>query len=196
MRHSQRDRRPTVARVPAVLGAALLGAALLGAALASVAAARRARLEPVKVAGESMLPTLAPGTLLAVGPVRRPLRRGDLVVVRRPGGGPGGAPLELVKRVVGLPGEHVRLTGERLEIDGLRVEEPYGRGPAGPPAPFALRLGAGEYLVLGDQRGASTDGRAFGPVHADQVRAIVRFAYWPPRAWLRTGNWRPPAPAK
>ncbi|HKE98972.1 MAG TPA: signal peptidase I [Actinomycetes bacterium] len=169
---------------------ALAAAALGAAVVAAVSAARRAGLEPVVVGGRSMLPTLPPGTLLAVGPAARRLRRGDLVVVRQgtPAGGP--EPLEMVKRVVGLPGEHVRLTGDRLEVDGRPVQEPYAGGPAGPPAVFEVRLGPGEHLVLGDHRGASTDGRVFGPVRADQVLAVVRFAYWPPRAWLRARNWR------
>src|SRR4030095_9411934 len=107
----------------------------------------------------SMLPTLAPGTLLAVGPVTRPLRRGDLVVVRRPGTGRDGDALEMGKRVGGRPGGGVWLAAARLEVDGLRVEEPYVHRPVTPSAPLGLRLGPQEYLVLGDHRGASTDGR-------------------------------------
>ena len=49
-----------------------------------------------------------------------------------------------------------------------------------------LRLGPAQYLVLGDHRAASTDGRDFGPVGADAVVGRVRFAYWPPRR-LRRG---------
>jgi signal peptidase I len=135
----------------------LTGAAgLLGAALL-VLAARRARLEPMLVQGESMLPTLRPGQRIAVGPLRRPPARGDLVVLREPAGG-----LEVVKRVVGLPGERVRLA------DG-----------------FQVALGPGKYLVLGDNRAASTDGRAFGPVTTAAMVGRVRFAYWPPQVRLQ-----------
>ena len=158
----------------------LVGAA---AAAVAVAAAGRAltRLEPALVAGASMQPTLRPGQRVAVGPLRRPPARGELVLLRRPGPGP---PLELVKRVVGLPGERVRLAAGRLEVDGRSVPEPYLGPPraAGQPAPaFELALGPGESLVLGDSRDASTDGRAFGPVPADALAGRVRFAYWPPR---------------
>jgi signal peptidase I len=130
-------------------------AALVALAAGAVLAARRARLEPMLVRGESMLPTLRPGQRIAVGPPQRPLRRGAVVVVRHPAGDG----LELVKRVVGLPGERVHLAGGRP--DGV--------------------LGPDEYLVLGDHREASTDGRAFGPVGWEQVVGVVRFAYWPPR---------------
>jgi signal peptidase I len=130
-------------------------AALVALAAGAVLAARRARLEPLLVRGESMLPTLRPGQRIAVGPPKRPLPRGAVVVVRHPAEDG----FELVKRVVGLPGERVQLAG------------------GGPDAV----LGPDEYLVLGDHREASTDGRAFGPVGWEQVVGVVRFAYWPPR---------------
>jgi signal peptidase I len=166
---------------------ALLGALLLAAM------ARRARLEPMLVHGESMLPTLPPGQRIAVGPAPGLPRRGDVVVVRRP-------EREVVKRVVGLPGERVRLVGGRLEIDGRPVPEPYAvahpaldaTGLPDPGAPAVaedsdgaveldLRLGADELAVLGDCRDRSTDSRSFGPVRRNDLIAIVRFTYWPPR---------------
>jgi signal peptidase I len=161
-----------------VLGA---GALVLGGLVAAGLAVRRARLEPVLVRGDSMRPALAPGQRLAVAPLVRPPRRGDLVVVRRPQG----RDLEVVKRVVGLPGERVRLQAGRLEVDGQPVPEPYLAGAPGA-GELDLVLGPAEYLVLGDHRAASTDGRDFGPVGADALVALVRFAYWPPRR-LRRG---------
>jgi signal peptidase I len=162
--------------------AALGGGALVVGGLAAAAlAVRRARLEPMLVKGASMAPTLAPGHRVAVAPLVRPPRRGDLVVLRRPRGD-----LEVVKRVVGLPGERVALRAGRLEVDGQAVPEPY---LGGPPAPgeLELALGPAEYLVLGDHRAASTDGRDFGPVPADALVGRVRFAYWPPRRLGRRG---------
>ena len=157
------------------------GALALGALAVAGLAARRARLEPMLVKGGSMRPTLAPGQRIAVAPLVRPPRRGDLVVVARPGD----RDLEVVKRVVGLPGERVRLHPGGLEIDGRPMPEPY---LAGLPAAGTLEvaLGPAEYLVLGDHRAASTDGRDFGPVGADALVGRVRFAYWPPRL-LRRG---------
>jgi signal peptidase I len=158
-------------------------AALVAGVLAGALALRRRRLEPVAVAGVSMLPTLPAGTLLAVAPVSLPLRRGQLVVVQPAAAGR----RELVKRVVGLPGEHVRLDGGRLWVDGREVHEPYVSPPATatPAAGFQVRLGAGEYLVLGDRRDASTDGRDFGPVTVRELRGVIKFAYWPPRVAAR-----------
>ena len=153
-----------------VLGA---GALVLGALAATGVAARRAHLEPMLVKGGSMRPALAPGQRIAVAPLLRLPRRGDLVVIAR-------HDREVVKRVVGLPGERVRLSVGGLEVDGQAVAEPY---LAGPPAAGTLEveLGPAEYLVLGDHRAASTDGRDFGPVGADALVGRVSFAYWPPR---------------
>jgi signal peptidase I len=159
----------------------MLAAATLGALGALALAARRlGRLEPVLVAGDSMRPTLLPGQRLAVGPLDRAPRRGDLVVVRREPARPSDPGLEVVKRVVGLPGEQVRLAAGRLEVDGVEVAEPY-LAPSAAGGDLDLRLGEGQYLVLGDHRAASTDGRDFGPVPAAALAGRVRFAYWPPR---------------
>jgi signal peptidase I len=158
-----------------------LAAAALALGALAVLGRRLARLEPVLVAGDSMRPTLLPGQRVAVGPLDRPPRRGDLVVVRRGPQGPSGG-LELVKRVVGLPGERVRLVAGRLEVDGRAVAEPYfDATPGGGVGHLDLRLGEDQYLVLGDHRAASTDGRDFGPVPAAALAGRVRFAYWPPR---------------
>jgi signal peptidase I len=170
-----------------------LAAAGLALGALAVLGRRLARLEPVLVAGDSMRPTLLPGQRVAVGPLDRPPRRGDLVVIRRgpgpsrstgahPWGSPDPSGLELVKRVVGLPGERVRLVAGRLEVDGREVAEPYLDATPGGAAGFLdLRLGEDQYLVLGDHRAASTDGRDFGPVPASALAGRVRFAYWPPR---------------
>jgi signal peptidase I len=164
-----------------------LGVAGLALVALTVLARRLARLEPVLVQGDSMRPTLRPGQRLAVGPLDRPPRRGDLVVVGREG-------FEVVKRVVGLPGERLRLAGGRLEVDGVEVAEPYLAGSAG--GDLELRLGGGQYLVLGDHRAASTDGRDFGPVPAEALAGRVRFAYWPPRRLPRPARMRADVPVR
>jgi signal peptidase I len=185
-----------VMRRTTVLGAGTLALGALGvvAVVAAGLAVRRARLEPMLVNGGSMRPTLDPGQRIAVAPLVRPPRRGDLVVLARPrstGAPLRGSPdpsgdLEVVKRVVGLPGERVRLAAGRLEIDGAPVPEPYLQGAPGA-GELDLELGPAQYLVLGDHRAASTDGRDFGPVGADALLGLVRFAYWPPRRLRRGG---------
>ncbi len=166
-------------------GLAPAGLALLAVA-GLVVAARRARLEPLLVRGDSMRPTLDPGQRIAVGPVRGTLRRGEVVLLRRP-------EREMVKRVVGLPGERVRLVDGRLEVDGLRVAEPYAvaRPARRSAVELDVCLGDDELVVLGDSRGHSTDSRSFGPVRLHDVVGIVRFAYWPPRRVVKPEVPRP-----
>jgi nickel-type superoxide dismutase maturation protease len=101
----------------------------------------------VEVRGSSMMPSLSPGDwALAVEPSR--YRRGDVVVVEHPDR----PELEMVKRVVGLPGD--------LTPDGSVL------GPDG-------------FWVEGDHPEASTDSRSFGPVHREHLKARVRLVYWP-----------------
>jgi nickel-type superoxide dismutase maturation protease len=112
------------------------------------------RRRPFRVAveGTSMAPTLLPGDFLVA--VRVPasrLRRGDLVVVQHPLQ-PG---VEMVKRLTGLPGDEVGTGGGYV-------------------------LGPDEFWIAGDDLGASTDSRHFGPISADRIRGVVRLRYWPP----------------
>jgi inner membrane protease subunit 1 len=130
---------------PGRLGSNLLGLIIAGA----VAAGAVARWRPflVAVTGRSMEPELREGDwLVAVRP--RGVRRGALVVAEHPRC-PG---FELVKRVVGVPGDRV----------GGRV------------------LGPGELWVEGDRAEASTDSRSFGPLGWEAVRGVVALRYWPP----------------
>ncbi|HEX2030449.1 MAG TPA: signal peptidase I [Actinomycetota bacterium] len=141
-----------------------------GAAVATAALLRASGAFRFEVRGASMRPTLEPGDWLLAIRSGRP-RRGDIVVVRHPGGGP-----EVVKRVVGLPGERVSTDGRTVWVDGRPATEPYARG-AGPPGEW--RLGPAEVVVLGDARGLSTDSRSFGPVPLSAVEGRAVLRYWP-----------------
>ncbi|WP_165491999.1 signal peptidase I [Egibacter rhizosphaerae] len=123
---------------------ARLAAILGGLVVAALACAHRR----VVVRGGSMRPTLEHGDRLLV---RRGVRAvtGDLVVVRLPGRG------EAVKRVVGVAGDTVELTGR------------------------ATRLGAGEVAVAGDASAASTDSRQLGPLPRGAIRGVARSIYHP-----------------
>jgi signal peptidase I len=135
-----------------------------------------------EVRGPSMGPALRAGDFVVATRSGR-LRRGDVVVVRRPG-----SDLEVVKRLVGLPGERMRIEGPRVWVDGRTLDEPYAHG-------FGIggtwTLGPGGYLVLGDDRSRSTDGRTFGPVGRDAIAGVVRLTYWPRPRWVVPARYEP-----
>ncbi len=139
----------------------------------------------------SMSPTLQVGDRVVVDKLAyrfEPVRRGDVVVFSRP-------PLEqadyqdLVKRVIGLPGETLSLEGGRVYVDGRLLEEPWL--PSTPPpttpsplvAPFGLAhpftVPAGDYFVMGDNRTDSADSRYFGPISRHLVVGKMAFVIWP-----------------
>lgn len=150
-------------------------AALIPALLALLA---RRMVDRFVVANRSMLPTLRPGDRLLIDRlvfrVGR-LSRGDLVLFRHPRE----SERLLIKRVIGLPAEHVALDGG-LRIDGSPMPEPYLLDDGLPTPPAEWLLGQDEYLLLGDNRGESRDGRHFGPVHSDALVGRAWFRYCPP----------------
>jgi signal peptidase I len=120
-----------------------------------------------RVHGESMAPTLRAGQLVVTVPtaLRRP-RRGDLVEVRDPRE-PRRA---MIKRVVAFGGEIVEVRTGLAAVDGQALTEPYARPDA---SEDLAVVPDGHLYVLGDNRGASTDSRTFGPVATDAVTAVV-----------------------
>ena len=159
------------------LPGALKLAVTLVLALALGLCARRWVAGTVRVAGVSMERTLFGGdvalvTRLDYGAGRGP-DRGDVVECRFPGRGDA-----YIKRVIGLPGEAVRFSGGVLTIDGQPVAEPWVSSPT---EDYAIDLGEGEYLALGDNRAESYDSRMadMGPVGADAFLGRVRWILWP-----------------
>ena len=140
---------------------------------------------PFKIEGNSMLPTLKDGQyvlLTRTSSPRRPLKRGDIVVHRHPMGLDG----IYVKRIIGLPGEHVWIEGGQVYLDDVPLEEDYpitNPDQEDPPQKEWWNA-AGEYVGMGDNRPNShDDSRAFGSVPAAQILGRVWICYWPPRSW-------------
>ncbi|MGN0293967.1 MAG: signal peptidase I [Lachnospiraceae bacterium] len=85
-----------------------------------------------------------------------------------------------IKRVIGLPGETVQITGDDIYINGELLEENYGKEPMESPgrASEMITLDEDEYFVLGDNRNDSRDSRdpSVGNVERDSIigRALFR----------------------
>ena len=128
------------------------------------------------VDGESMEPTLASGDFLLVTHGAAVLNRGDVVVARVD---ENGIPVELVKRVIALPGDTIEIKNDVAYVNGV-AEPPRGQyvlqpySVSRPP----VMVPRGELYLLGDNRAISEDSRYIGPVPATGVkgRAVLVLA--------------------
>ncbi len=147
--------------------------------------------ESVLVTSGSMEPLVRRGDYTLVDhriALRNAWRRGDVVVFEKPQGWSG--PDEtLVKRVVGLPGESVALLTGRVLIDGAPLRENYLAELPDPQDIPPIKLGAGEYFVMGDNRNNSSDSRENGPVPEADIRGRMTRKLWP---LSRFGSWAMP----
>jgi signal peptidase I len=142
----------------------------------------------------SMVPTLAVGDRIMVNKLSYDLHavhRGDIVVFKRP-------PLEtqdfpdLVKRVIGLPGESISTKDGHVYINGKVLNEPWL--PSGPQSytgalpddqypqfnmPGPVKIPADNYFVMGDNRTDSEDSRFFGPIPGSLIVGRAVAVVWP-----------------
>ena len=148
-------------------------------------------VKPYRIPSESMAATLKPRDRVLVNRVAYRLGdpgRGDVVVIDSRAVG-----RVLIKRVVGLPGDTISLSGGHVYINGRRLAEPYVRqvdGRAEPTDPFrgtgnpwALEqpylVPPGHYFVMGDNRTVSDDSRDWGPAARREIIGRAFFTYWP-----------------
>ena len=137
-------------------------------------------LEAFRIPSESMVPTLEVGDRVFANKFiyrfTEP-ERGDIVVFEDVEGGED----YLIKRVVAVAGDRVRVSNGRLKVDGEIQEETYIK-PQFPDGSIygPEKVPEGYVFVMGDNRGNSADSRVFGllPIENIEGEAFVRF--WPP----------------
>ena len=101
-------------------------------------------------------------------------QRGDVIVFRPPTG----EDSDFVKRVIGLPGDEIRIEDGMVFVNDEAVEDGRTTRPRGS-TDFPLTVPDGGYFVLGDNRGASNDSRSWGFVNAEDIVGRVLARYWP-----------------
>ncbi len=143
----------------------------------------------------SMEPTLQIGDRILVNKLSYHLHgvdRGDIVVFSRPPAENCGGPEvnDLVKRVIGLPGDVLSLSDGYVYVDGKKLDETWlpaseqgvtTAGPAGNSSNLAhpYRVPANDYFVMGDNRTDSCDSRYWGPINKSLIVGKVEVRVWP-----------------
>ena len=151
------------------LGRTLIRGLVLAALLI---AASKFLLVPVRAHGISMLPTYEEGQFIFVNRLAyrfSPVKRGDVVAIRL-----NGEDSVLVKRIIALPGESVRIVNGQVFVNGFPLNEPYRRYYL----PWNMKddkVGADEVFVIGDNRSMMQDAHDFG--FARQAAILGRAIY-------------------
>ena len=174
----------------------------------------RASVQHYRVEGQSMDPTLEDGEFLLVNslvyskvdlqaiarwvpfwnpgdPAERHVfhgpERGDIVILHHP---VAGQERDLVKRVIGLPGDRLRIRSGGVYINGRELIEPYVKEPWRGDLP-EVTIPADMYFVMGDNRNNSLDSRVFGPVSEELIVGKAMASWWPTSKIGRVPNEEP-----
>lgn len=88
---------------------------------------------------------------------------------------------DLIKRVVGTPGDAVEIRDDTLYVNGEPQGAPYLNGESGAGYPQErFTVPEGSYFMMGDNRGNSSDSRVFGPVPEENLEGEAFVTFWPP----------------
>ncbi len=90
---------------------------------------------------------------------------------------------DLIKRVIGLPGETVEIRDNSIYVDGTPIDEPYLRVDLVMADQGPWSVPEGHYFVMGDNRNSSNDSRVFGAIERDRIVGRAFSVVWPPGRW-------------
>jgi signal peptidase I len=166
---------------------------LIGGALVIALVVKAFFFQAFYIPSDSMVPTLKTDDRVIVNKLSYHLHavhRGDIVVFKTPKG-PDGKPIDptikdLVKRVIGLPGETVSERDGKILINGKALDESYlpaktvsNCASFSPQCFPTSRLPADRYWVMGDNRPNSRDSRYFGAIAKSEIVGRVFVRVWP-----------------
>ncbi|MGZ4736372.1 MAG: signal peptidase I [Acidimicrobiia bacterium] len=155
---------------------------LIGGALLIAVLLRAFVIQTFWIPSESMVPTLKIDDRVLVNKLSYKLHdpnRGDIVVFKAPPVAKTAEIKDLVKRVVGLPGETIEGKNGRIYIDGHALKESYLPKGLQSKTFGPKKVPPDSYFLLGDNRQVSEDSTIFGPVKRDQLIGRVFLRIWP-----------------
>jgi signal peptidase I len=130
----------------------------------------------VRVDGFSMLPTLEDGQFVLVSRLAYRFgvfEHGDIIVFNSPVD----PDEDLIKRIIGLPGDIIHVENGIVSVNGIPLNESYIAAP--PAYSGTWEVQEDQLFVLGDNRNDSSDSHAWGPVAEDEVIGKAILIYWP-----------------
>jgi len=142
-------------------------------------------VQAFRIPSESMDPTLIKGDRVLVNKLSYRLHdvhRGDVVVFDRPKNLPGGPgdPQDLIKRVIGLPGDVLYARDGVVYVNDRPLKEPYlPEGTSSVNMDQPVTVPEGDVWVMGDNRGNSQDSRVFGPIPQESIVGRAFLLMWP-----------------
>jgi len=135
----------------------------------------------IRIESISMQPTLYAGDFVIVNKVAYTVgspQRGEVIIFRYP---PDPEREPYIKRIIGLPGDTVQVTGGKVLVNGHALIEPYLS--AAPVYEGSWIVPEGSLFVLGDNRNSSSDSHQWGMVPKENVIGKAELVYWPPTEW-------------
>jgi signal peptidase I len=134
----------------------------------------------VRVDGFSMVPTLQDGEYILVSKLSYKTgtpARGDIIVFSLPMD----QQQDLIKRVIGLPGETISIHGGIVSVNGVALTEPYIAQQPNYDGEWAVP--DGQLFVLGDNRNDSKDSHQWNYLPMENIIGKAVLIYWPPPEW-------------
>lgn len=140
--------------------------------------------QPHQVDGQSMEPNFHNGEYILTDKISYRIHkpnRGDVVVFHSPQD----EKVDFIKRIVGIPGDTIKVSAGHIYLNGIKLNESYVNDPGKVLAGRFLREGAeievplGQYFVMGDNRNHSSDSREWGLVTSGGIVGRAFFRYWP-----------------
>lgn len=132
-------------------------------------------ITPVRVVGSSMDKTLKEGEILLLEKIDKKYKRYDIVVIKENNE-------RIIKRIIGMPGESVKIVEGVIYINGESIEDKYASSYTGD---FSLDkfdldvIPEDSYFVLGDNRIVSKDSRLLGPINKKKIQGKAIYRIWP-----------------